>query len=149
MTTPRCPRCGSPYVEVEVDVGGYRVPASECPNCQRGDCFIVAGRAVLADPTLTLVHGIPLGTAGETEGKRYWHAWVERSEVFDHPHLPGPARIDQVIDRSNGNDVTMPTTLYYRLGSIERTWRYTAEEADILITATGHWGPWEDAEVAL
>lgn len=113
-----------------------------------GDCFIVAARMVIDDPSLTLVHGIPLGTAGETEGRRYWHAWVEQVERLEHPGLAAPMVIERVIDQSNGGYVIMPVGAYYNIGRIEQTWRYTATEALALMDETGHYGPWVALEPA-
>jgi hypothetical protein len=106
----------------------------------QGDCFIVAARLATSEPGLTLVHGLVYhDDLGE-----HWHAWVERVEVIEHPGLAGPLRLEHVIDRSNGRDNTVPVALYYKLGRIERTWRYSSEEAETLMSVTGHFGPWED-----
>lgn len=111
-----------------------------------GDCFMVAGQAVLMDRSLTLVHGIPLGQAGLAEGLRYWHAWVESTVTVDHPELARPITTTWVIDRSNGQNIKESAAFYYKLGDVEQTWRYTADEAHDLIEATGHWGPWVAVE---
>jgi hypothetical protein len=97
-----------------------------------GDCFVVAANLMLDDARLTLVHGQPTGTGGEAAGLVYWHAWCE---------LDG-----MVIDRSNGNDVTLPAVLYYAVGNIDpdACRYYSAYEALAEMHDYGHYGPWDD-----
>lgn len=93
------------------------------------NCF-EAALAVANEDRLrtTIVHGIPLGRGGANGGQRYWHAWAEVGDV--------------VVDRSHGLEVVMPRDEYYRIGNIERTWRFTFVEAKINLAAYDHYGPW-------
>ena len=101
---------------------------------QGGDCYQVAGRYMMdngmfsKNPNLVLVHGIVTGQS-EIEGVKYGHAWVEDG--------------DMVIDKSNGRDLKIPKELYYMLGNISETIRYSMSDMRKKIVETGHWGPWE------
>ena len=105
-----------------------------------GDCFIVAGHMVMDDDDLTLVHGLAVGQ-GPIEGVMHWHAWVERSSRFP---MPDGRHVDLtvVVDRSNGKDVEMPAALYYKIGRVGETRRYTPTEARVEMLRHEHWGPW-------
>lgn len=111
-----------------------------------GDCFEVAAKAVMGDPQRVLVHGIVEPLDGSAPP--HWHAWVEYETTYEHPGLPGPLRIDHVIDRSNGNDAEMATALYYKLGQIDpaRCQRYDQWETARMLVLHEHWGPWVDDE---
>jgi hypothetical protein len=127
----------------------------------QGDCYEVAlDFTVFGVPAeerhrYRVAHGTPLGE-GPIEGIRYGHAWIEHT-------APIPERPDNVpftdeewedltrftavtvIDKSNGNDVVMPRSLYYALGCIdfESVRRYTFDEAGRHAVTTGVYGPWE------
>lgn len=100
--------------------------------CDGGDCFVVAGKAILDDTTnlLVLVHGMVTGT-GKLMNKRFDHAWVEIGDV--------------VLDNSNNNNITMRKERYYELGNIDptETQRYSNQEALKNMVRFKHWGPWE------
>lgn len=121
----------------------------------KGDCFEVAGKAIVAnrldgkpdDDTLKLVHGLVLCTLeGGTAkvGERHWHAWIEQE--LRHPDWPEDAVAVICVDRSNGHDVQLPQSFYYATGHIdpEQVHRYTAQEAAVQMIETGHYGPWEE-----
>jgi hypothetical protein len=99
-----------------------------------GDCYEVAGRYVMDNgmfgrgSDLVLVHGEVTGQ-GRISGVKYGHAWVEQG--------------DMVIDRSNGRDLRIPKNLYYALGNISRTIKYTPEEMRKKAAEFKHWGPWD------
>jgi len=76
-----------------------------------------------------LVHGEVTGQS-PIEGVKYGHAWVEIGD-------------STVIDNSNGRNIEMPKALYYALGRIERTIRYTPEQTREMVLKYSHWGPWE------
>lgn len=102
-----------------------------------GDCFQVAVRiaeqaAPISNPTI--VHGLPIGRGPLNAGKRYWHAWVE---VEDSTGIT-------VIDRPRGETIMLPQGMYYNMGRIEQTWRFTLAEARAEMVERGHWGPWVD-----
>ena len=113
-----------------------------------GDCFMVAGRLQASDHDLVLVHGTVLaqvegGTA--KVGQRHWHAWVERTSTHSHPDFPGMSFvIVDCIDKANGNDVTLPLAMYYKVGRVEDVRKYTRDEAAVLMLQYRHWGPWDN-----
>ena len=102
-----------------------------------GDCFPAALNLLLEFHALrqltstepVLVHGIVTGQ-GKIDGVQHWHAWVEIG--------------DTVIDRSNDKDIKLPKGLYYSIGKIDQTWRYTPDEAWSEATDNDHYGPWID-----
>jgi len=101
-----------------------------------GDCYDTAGRYILGfngeniDNKHRLVHGMVNGQ-GQLTGLRFGHAWIEHGNM--------------VIDKSNGNDVTLPKEIYYKAGHIKEDDNkyYTQDEAREWILETGNWGPWE------
>ena len=110
-----------------------------------GDCYEVAAQAVMDDPSLVCVHGTVLamikgGTA--KVGQRHGHAWVERTEVLEHPNLSRPFELVLCIDRSNGNDAELPQDAFYSIGAVEDIQRYNADQVHELLETTGHYGPW-------
>lgn len=114
-----------------------------------GDCFVVAvhtARELAAGGVegVYIVHGIPLGQAGDAEGLRYWHAWVEVDREVTFPNVDHTFSFLDVIDRSNGNEVEVPKALYYKVGNIQETWRFTLEEAHDEMLKREHYGPWVD-----
>jgi hypothetical protein len=97
-----------------------------------GNCGDISFALTMAykDQGAVLCHGWPVGTGGNAEGLRYWHAWVEMDHV--------------VYDFSNGKKGIIPASLYYEAGQIERdkVVRYSWEEADALFDEHEHSGPW-------
>lgn len=123
-------------------------PVADLPG--EGNCFEVAAGMILRDfhdhPNARLVHGLPRATGGSAEGMRIWHAWVEYDHAVEsNVKGQGPFMVPVVVDLSNGNDVTVPAELYYRLGGIERTWTYTPLEASRQMLVHEHYGPWVEA----
>lgn len=98
----------------------------------KGDCYEVALNHIVYESTdedgLVLVHGVVTGQ-GPLEGMVYGHAWIEDG--------------DWVIDRSNGNDVTIPRAIYYAIGNITDTRRYDRQEAIGRCLEVGHYGAWD------
>jgi len=104
----------------------------------KGDCFEVAGRAMI-DLTeeqemygMKLVHAFVRGQ-GELEGRRFEHAWNEQGDV--------------VLDNSNGNNVVLRKEQYYKLGGIEveagAYATYNKDDTMINMLKHGHYGPWD------
>jgi len=119
-----------------------------------GDCFVVAANTVASYGTsgighcqgsrllsttlshldippeeLVLVHAL---VTRSTDGRCHGHAWVEwlgKELVFDY---------------SNGTQHVVPRSLYYKIGEIGKTYRYTQREARRLMVDTGHYGPWAE-----
>ena len=101
-----------------------------------GDCFEVAGRLVRKHRDWVLCHGIVHGQ-GKLEGYRFWHAWCEcRLEGTD---------VWIAVDRSNGHNVETLAVTYYRVGKIDpdQVYRFSADDAAILMLQLGNWGPWD------
>jgi hypothetical protein len=101
---------------------------------KNGDCYCVAANYVVdnailrGQQNLTLVHGEVIGQ-GAIAGIQYGHAWVEDG--------------DTVIDISSGRDIRIPKFLYYAVGNIEKTIRYTPEETRKMLLKYEHYGPWK------
>ena len=103
-----------------------------------GDCYEAAGRFMMDQCTfgsscdLRLVHGEVMGQ-GPVEGITFGHAWI-----LDDRGM--------VIDKSNGRDVMLPESIYYKAGqidSIDNVIEYSWDEARKKILEYGHWGPWD------
>jgi hypothetical protein len=103
-----------------------------------GDCFEsaieTAERFENHYPDIKIVHGEPVGTAGEALGIRYPHAWTEMD-------INGASF---VMDCSNGNNVLVSRDLYYAVGTIVESdvMRYTLNEARAMMLKHKHYGPW-------
>lgn len=98
---------------------------------RKGDCYQAAGRFMMdsnGSDNLTLVHGEVQGQ-GQLEGVRFGHAWIEKGNL--------------VIDKSNGRNLNIPKELYYLLGDIKNTVRYSYDEFLSKVAKYKHWGPWE------
>ena len=104
----------------------------------KGDCFEVAGRAMI-DLTeeqemygMKIVHAYVYGQ-GDLTGRRFEHAWNEQGDV--------------VLDNSNGKSVVLRKEQYYKAGGVvEETGAYASydkEQTLIKLLKTGHWGPWD------
>ena len=122
-------------------------------NRETGDCFRVAAdivtqfeRPIMAcakaragidtldaidvEPgELRLVHGVVTRPRDEHEHE---HAWVE---------IP---RLSLVIEYSNGNQLVTSVGLYYSMGTIKQTHRYTPDDAKIMMIDYAHYGPWPE-----
>jgi hypothetical protein len=48
------------------------------------------------------------------------------------------------LDLSSGRQVAAPAEMYYRLGKIGRTFRYSQIETRVMLTEHDHWGPWKE-----
>lgn len=119
---------------------------SELEGVARGNCARTAaelgqalereGRDRRRRVDVRIVHGRPLATAPAAHaGTRFFHAWVEM-------RLPGAGWV--VVDYSNGLEVRMPRSRYYRLGQLAEgdVVRYTVAGARRQMEATGTYGPW-------
>ena len=92
-----------------------------------GDCYKLSFDYVISHPGWTLVHGIPTGTGGNAIGRQYGHAWVEKD--------------DEVYDPSA--KIKIHKLIYYSIGNIEYTVRYTKDEAMDLASKHETYGPWD------
>ena len=130
---------------------------SDAIEDRRGHCYDLAAEYVLEHGKTTgykyirLCHGWPVLTAGEHEGQRYGHAWVERSEVHSLPfHLDGIVSTHSVELTDCWDTLTgtwIPKALYYMGGNIESDFvtRYSFAETREMILTTEEYGPWVDS----
>jgi hypothetical protein len=104
-----------------------------------GDCYEAAGKFIgdqlIAGETdrYILVHGEVRGQ-GPLMGVTFGHAWIVDTST------------DNVIDKSNGRDISLPRFIYYGIGGIndlDNHYEYTAEEARDKMLETGNYGPWD------
>jgi 5'(3')-deoxyribonucleotidase len=104
-----------------------------------GDCFPVAGRAMLhlEDELETagyrMVHALVRGE-GKLEGRRFGHAFHRLGDV--------------IFDNSNGNKIMTRKENYFKQGSINPNEKgayveYNKEQSLLNIVKHGHWGPWD------
>ena len=100
----------------------------------KGDCFEVAGRAMIDPkiPGLKLVHAYVSGQ-GKLEGQRFPHAWNEVGDV--------------VFDNSNGRNIILRKEQYYDIGKIvEKPGEYAVYndiDAKKKMVRNKHYGPWD------
>jgi len=130
-----CARCLG-YAETEVrDLEATRALSAEPTfirvRAERGHCFKNALRFAGRNRMWTIVHGIPLGR-GAISGIRFAHAWNEVE------HNGARWCYDAAID------LLAPAEMFYLIGAIEYTVRYSYDEAKKLVDETGHAGPWDD-----
>lgn len=122
-------------------------------TAQGGDCFPVAAgfarselpRVLCAQARVPyrkdelglfrIVHGLPVGTSGDVEGHRYWHAWVEIATTDAGIY---------VLDNSNGKHERLPRGIFYGAADLDEShvWRFTLAEAERHLRGFGHCGPW-------
>jgi hypothetical protein len=97
---------------------------------------VISNPSLAQDPSFVLVHGIRLAPDDVT---LFAHAWVEHgSQVWDAGLLDG-RRVAFTADRAE----------YYRHGRVQCTTRYTCRQAFEENRASGHYGPWLPAYLAL
>jgi len=93
---------------------------------ESGHCYNDAYTFLLNNPTYILVHGIVSGQA-ELKGLRFGHAWIEFDvSVYD----PNTCKY-------------YPRNIYYALGEIYHTVKYTIKEANLQALLSNHTGPWD------
>ena len=103
-----------------------------------GDCFHVAGRAMI-DMTdeqevygMKLVHAFVYGQ-GLLKGRRFEHAWNEQGSTC--------------LDNSNGQKTVMNKKQYYKLAGVVKERgayaTYDQEKALGNMVRHHHWGPWD------
>lgn len=101
-------------------------------NCYN-DCFkaLLAGQLEFLFKDVILVHGIPTMTGGPHKGKQYGHSWLEFSMNGE------PVCMDV------GMETIIPKDLFYTVGNISYTKKYTRLEAMKLANETNRVGPWD------
>jgi len=95
-----------------------------------GNCYVKALHYMQEDPSATLVHGLVDGQ-GPLEGITYNHAWCEKSGKI----------IDMTLQKSAQKSI--PIDLYYKIGNIKTTYKYTYDEMLEKMDEYGTYGPWE------
>ena len=107
-----------------------KVNLDDIPDVNKGgNCYQVAFDTLIENPNAKLVHGVVTGQ-GPIEGIQYTHAWVEDGdEIIDNTLSPNLRRL--------------PKQLYYALGNIDITRKYTYKQALEQTIKTGHYGYWD------
>lgn len=109
------------------------VDTHEDDDSYLGNCFSMAWRVAHDEGKgLLVVHGLAVGRGPANNGKRFWHAWNETEDGMI------------AVDRSNGLKVLVGRDTYYHIGQIEEemVWRYSLEEAAVLMLRQDSYGPW-------
>ena len=107
-----------------------KVSLDDIPDDNKGgNCYQVAVDTLMKNPNAKLVHGVVTGQ-GAINGIQYGHAWVEDG--------------DTVIDNTLRGDLRrLPKQLYYRIGNINITRKYTYNQALENLIKYEHYGPWD------
>ena len=104
-----------------------------------GDCFQVAGRAMLKLDSemekagMKMVHALVYGE-GKLEGRRFGHAFLRLGDV--------------IFDNSNGNKIITRKENYFKQGGINPKEKgtyieYDKEQSLLKMAKYHHWGPWD------
>lgn len=103
---------------------------------ERGNCYAAALRvaAMLSGEGAVVAHGEATLGGGPRKGERYSHAWVEVTMLGRR----------LVVDFSSDLCVIIDRRVYYRGGEISGAdvHRYEPAEAERMMHAAGHCGPW-------
>jgi hypothetical protein len=104
-----------------------------------GDCFPVAGRAMLdagdemEKNGFKLVHALVSGE-GDLKGRKFFHAFNMLGDI--------------IFDNSNGKNIMTRKEIYFEQGGIDPNLKggfvtYNVEEALLNMAREMHWGPWD------
>jgi hypothetical protein len=93
-------------------------PLVKDASSRRHQCFPLAVKCVLKDPSWALIHGVIYTHIA--------HAWLRK----------GGSVYDPV------EDITMAVGEYEHIYQANAERAYTAKEANAMTSRTGHWGPW-------
>ena len=97
---------------------------------KNGNCFVVALNKFMEKPyQYTLVHGVVTGQ-GAIEGLQYCHAWVEDGNTVIDMTLPERMR-------------KFPREVYYAIGKIDITRKYSGKEVLDMVEKYMTYGPWD------
>ncbi len=100
-----------------------------------GNCYesavnhMVDSKQEFGIKTMTLVHGIVTGQH-DLEGAKFLHAWCELDGL--------------VFDLSNNQNISMDKDLYYSIGKIVDTVRYSFDDMCVLCIESNHYGHWDE-----
>lgn len=92
-----------------------------------GNCYQSAYEFVMMHREWVLVHGRAVVQGGKFKGMEFGHAWAEKDDV--------------VMDTESG--LRIPKDLYYRVGEVGETKKYSPVEAQSMATKHGHYGAWK------
>ena len=108
---------------------------------KNGNCYDANGRHFLmnAERNWKLVHGVVINSA---DGKPMGHCWIEVENEFKY--TGGSFKIVTCIDKSNDNDIELPSQVYYMLGKVQNMRKYDIFQFNKKIDEFGTWGPWEN-----
>ena len=111
-----------------------KVNLDDIPDANKGgNCYQVAFDCLMDlgsnDDNVRLVHGVVTGQ-GAIEGIEYCHAWVEDGDEVIDGTMPPKYRI-------------LPKDIYYALGNVGITKKYSRKQALAKALFTGHYGPWD------
>jgi hypothetical protein len=95
-----------------------------------GHCYHNAYLWLLYRPELSDDHFLVHGLVYHEQTGRHGHAWIETTI----------AGVEFVYDKGD----YMPKVLYYQLGDVSYTVRYSLKQSSILAVETGHSGPWDE-----
>ena len=126
---------------------------SETTEDRRGCCYDLAALYVIEhrdDDRLLLCHGWPiLRGKDEHAGKRYGHAWVERTTEMRLPTMEGHGFAEvQIVECWDTVDQKWwPQAMYYHGGQIDGglAVKYDFAEAREMLLTTEDYGPWHDS----
>ena len=117
---------------------------------RRGRCYELAAKYVVehGDASLRLCHGWPVLRGNDPHaGKRYGHAWVERTTFVRYPYEGQIMKIPTVdcLDTLSGE--WCPKALYYGGGRIDPTHVTTLDFAEAVerLDAEACYGPWTES----
>lgn len=103
-----------------------------------GYCYANAFRFFVANPTWVLVHGICVGTGGNTQGKEFGHAWVEKLTRIK----VGKHWVPQWWVYDSKTKEVYIRELYYLTGQVKFTKRYSAKSILKNMELHRTYGPW-------
>lgn len=113
------------------NVNEKKVPDELIPEENKGgNCYVSAlEEYVYSGYKGVLVHGVVMGR-GAIAGIRFGHAWVERD--------------GKVIDKTMPKQMMeLPIDVYYMLGEVAITRKYTGIEVARMVDKYGTYGPWD------
>jgi len=96
-----------------------------------GDCYYKAYKYQEAHPDVTLVHGLVKGQ-GKLQDIIYNHSWCKDGDTIIHMTLK-PKLQKKTINKN----------LYYLIGDIKTTFRYSYQDRIEKSLEIGTYGPWE------
>lgn len=103
-----------------------------------GFCYMNAFRFILVNPEWVLVHGICVGTGGKAHNKEFGHAWAEKLTRIK----VGKHWISQWWVYDSKAKQLHIRELYYLVGQVKFTKRYSLKSIKTQVEKHGTYGPW-------